>query len=59
MTDRSTKPASSTGQYVPPSLEVLGPVRSLTLQGKTFGSGDAMWLVIPGQPVQGLMNASG
>lgn len=59
MSEHTTKPESSVGQYAPPSIKVLGSVRALTLQGKTFGSSDQMWLVIPGQPDQGLMNASG
>jgi hypothetical protein len=59
MSDRTTPSATTAGQYAPPSITVLGPLQALTLQGKTFGSSDQMWLVIPGQSNQGLMNASG
>lgn len=51
--------AASPEPYEPPRLQLLGPVHGLTLQGKTFGTTDGMWLVVPGQPDQGLMNASG
>jgi hypothetical protein len=59
MSDHITQPATSAEQYEPPRLKVLGSVRDLTLQGKTFGSSDGMWLVSQGQPNQGLTNVSG
>ena len=58
MSDRTIQATTPPSPYEPPTLKVLGTVQALTLQGKTFGTTDGMWLVVPGQPNQGLTNAS-